>query len=256
MLTTEFKQDHRRIQNAVLRHTDIQHSDKDTTVLEVETRKRQEKLLIAELSTPVNINFETWAGHRDDETRRLDHDIFSTTIKRSYLECIRYIAAMKEVKEDDSELALLQELINSWVTFDNFEHIATLLRFSQEDVTTLITELESGTIKSETDVAEVPLDKSAPWYKTILAAIAVDDIVPLVMMRKLILERSKEITNEQPMATLRQLFVGLQKHIEREVLLIVNSDDDEVTIQQRLGRLTAERHQLYEIIRGMNRSRR
>ena len=282
------------VRQAILVHYDLQESDKSIPEIEEEARNRQPRILAQEIAKKQNMNLETLAGHIDDETRRPPFDLWST-FKRSFNECQRYIKAMRDVKADAAELALLQELVKSWTTLTNFEHLATVLNFSQKDVEILIAELEQGKgINPEQQIEELELDKSAPWYKDVLAAIAADDIIPLVMMRELIQTNVVTIRSAVPWfksflialadndmtpgsvkryivqnfetirrpnekvrpVSLRQLFTGLQNYIERETLTIVDSGESEEVVALRLQELSDERRKLYNTLRGMNRERK
>lgn len=231
------------IKQAKLKHYDLHDSTKSIPQLEQEARHRQEITLAATLTNELNINMETWADHKDNEDRRLDHDIYSDW-KRPYPEVIRFIEVMSQVQESGAGIHLLNELVKNWTTADNFSHVACLLKFSRSYVNKLIKEFKTnGKVEPTKTSEKFTLNKSAEWYPKALAAMAVDDIVTLVMIRKLALE--------EKMPSLRDLFVGFQEYLARETLAIVDSNDDEEAKKSQLARLSAEKESFFAELRSM-----
>lgn len=182
---------------------------KNIVALEEQARKKQEKHLHNETTKTVNTNFEVWADH-ENEKRRLSHDVF-TTWKRPTVEVNKYNTVMEEIEKSGNKEALLFELINNWTTPVNFEHIASLLTFTAVDAENLWLQLETNMLQEEKSASPVgELDKDQSWYPTLLEVVSGDDIIILVIIRKLILECTLK-------PSLQHLFIGLKRHFDREL---------------------------------------
>jgi hypothetical protein len=223
------------------------------SVAEDAARKKQEKHLVKEMSASLNTNLEVWADH-ENEVRRLAHDIF-TTWKRPTKEVVRYNQVLE--KANGNEEALLFELIQNWTTPDNFEHIATLLSFSPNESLSLSLSLESNTLTEEVECTVQPLDKSHQWYPTLLEVLSVDDIIPLVIIRKLLLEGKVK-------PSLKHIYVGLKRYFDREMRNINDRSENDVAYPEksalqklaRIAQLNKEKAKVLEALSKMDRSPR
>lgn len=219
-------------------------------------RYRQEKHLQKELTQPINTNLEMWVGHLEED-RRYDHDIYASW-KRPFPEVKRYQQIVEEIEASRSNTAVLFELIQNWTTATNFEHIASLLTFSPEEVEQLIKELDSGKLSPQSAVFHsVDLDKTVSWYPSLMEALTVDDIVPLVLVRKYLLEGTLK-------PSLRHLFIGLKRYFDREInhtkyiagTHANNGSNKDETVSKKIAELSREKDAVYQALRKMNRPKK
>jgi hypothetical protein len=228
--------------------------DKMIARKEDQARQQQKKELKKALSrnpftyTPIE-NTEQRVG----DGRRIEGDLI-TPWERAFVQVQEYKRVFQLIQDSGQKGAVTHELIKNWTTILNFPEIATLLTFTKEEVESLIAEINNNEIQARKDIPE--MDKSAPWYESLLGVVTEDDIVNVVLARQLILELKHSASEINMVPTLRDLFVGLQTYFDEEYQTISSSIQSWEAKLEEFQMLAIEMDQLYSTLRSMNRAPR
>lgn len=138
-------------------------------------------------------SFEILADH-ELVNRRLPGDFYSWW-RRSTEEVQRYNEIILSVEEKPELIAPLTEyLLQNYLTTINFAEVATVLQFTPEEVEELLQASEQpfNQIARQVFRKEIPVfDGSSSWQDSLVATIKVDDIVPVVLIRTLLMKAER-----------------------------------------------------------------
>ena len=188
---------------------------------------QQGKYLLTLLKARPYVSADHGADELQDGRRFTSADTF-TNWKRSDIEVKYFKEIIKIIEEDKLEQLLLSELLNRWVTPDNFLLLVDMLNITIEDVVAL-------SPKDPTERYESGIDKESEWYQLLLEIFSKDDIVLVVMIRELILKSKVK-------PSVQALVDGLKRHFIRSHRRLWKSNDPLAEKEKRAKVFEVERN--------------